>query len=64
MKFGFLIKVGPPDRKSMVFGPKKGSKSELWRAKSGSKIDKNSGSKKRGSQVEKRELKKQNELFG
>ena len=57
VKFEFLIQVGPRDQKSMVFGPQKGSKSELWRAKSGSKIDKNSRSKKRGSKVEKSELK-------
>ena len=59
MKFTFFYKVHHRDQTSPVFGPQHGSKSELLGAKSAPKIDKNSGSKKRGSKVEKSELKKQ-----
>jgi len=45
--------------KSEVFGPQNGPESELWSDISGPKIDKNSRSKKRGSKVEKSEVKKQ-----
>ena len=57
MKFAFFYKVHHRDQKSPVFGPQKGSKSELLGAKSAPKIGKNSGSKKRGSKVEKSEAK-------
>ena len=57
MKFAFFYKVHHRDQTSPVFGPQKDSKSELLGAKSAPKIDKNSGSKKRGSKVEKSEPK-------
>ena len=59
VQFVFLSQVGPRDQTSEVFGPQNGPESELWSVISGPKIDKNSGSKKRGSKVEKSEVKKQ-----
>ena len=53
VKFTFFYKVHHRDQKSPVFGPQKGSKSELLGSKSDPKIDKNSGSNKRGPKVEK-----------
>ena len=55
----FFQKVGPQDQKSKVFGAQNDPESELWADISGPKIDKNSGLKKRGSQTEKSEPKKQ-----
>ena len=55
----FFQKVRPRDQTSLVFGAQHGPESELWSDISGPKIDKNSGSKKRGSKIEKSELKKQ-----
>ena len=57
VKFTFFYKVHHRDQTSPVFVPQKHSKSELLGAKSAPKIDKNSGSKKRGSKVEKSEPK-------
>ena len=59
VQFVFLSQVGPRDQTSEVFGPQNGPESELWSDNSGPKIDKNSGSKTRGSKVEKSEPKKQ-----
>ena len=64
VKSAFLIEVGLRDQKGQDFGPKKGSKSELWSAKSDSKTDENFRSKKKGSRVENMELKNQITDFG
>ena len=49
---GFRYKVRLRDQTSPVFGPQQGSTSELLGAKSGPKIDNNSGSKTRRSKVD------------
>ena len=59
MQLVFLSQVGPRDQTSEVFGAQHGLESELWSDISGPKIDNTSGSKKRGSKVEKSEVKKQ-----
>ena len=63
VQFVFLSQVGPRDQTSKVLGAQNGPESELWSDISGPKIDKNSGSKKRGSKVEKSELKRQSTLL-
>ena len=45
--------------KNLIVGAQNGPKSELWSDNSAPKIDNNSGSKKRGSKIEKSELKKE-----
>ena len=55
----FFPKVAPQDQKRSVFGAQNGPESELWADISGPKIDKNSGLKKRGSQIEKSASKNQ-----
>ena len=52
LKFGFLEKVGIQNPKSYVFELQKGPKFKVWDEKRGSKNDKSSGSKKRGSKIE------------
>ena len=63
-QFVFLSQVRRWDQTNQVFGAQNGPESELWSDKSAPKIDKNSGSKKRGSKVEKSELKKQIPTLG
>ena len=60
----FFQKVEPRDQTSEVFGAQNGPESELWADISGPKIDKNSGLKKRGSQIEKSDPKKQSTTLG
>ena len=59
----FFQKAEPRDQKSEVFGAQNGPESELWADISAPKIDKNSGLKKRGSQIEKSAPKKQSTLL-
>ena len=63
-KIVFFQKVGPREQTSEVFGRQNGSESDLWDDISGPKIDKNSGLKKRGSQIEKSDSKKQIPILG
>ena len=60
----FFQKVGPQDQQSSVFGAQNDPESELWADISGPKIDENSGSKKKGSQIEKSDPKKQSTILG
>ena len=53
VQFVFWPKVGPREQNNPVFGPQNDPESELWSTISASKIDKKSGSKKRGSKIEK-----------